>query len=513
MKSMTTMVTAIGILVALAGCGTAGAEDVTGVAELDGVADDGLADESVAAEGVAEGTAIERTPIEGSYQVTTTFDLTASSVAPDPAYDALTTLTELRDDPAALIFDLLDAAGVPLVGDLRDALPGYLEDQLEDWIDAALAASGMADELDLVIAQSQTVLTQADMISIIDLPAPDEDGHMVAEHTITALRWAPPVGGELSISLEGAGIDRSVEAWAEPARYGGQVAFGKHDFALPYGEYAWGAINKAMIDRTGKDLRGQLAAIADCPAIAAGIADNCVFGVCVGHESELTAICELGLDAAVEQAHEQIASYQFTAVALQSGACAVTSRGMHKGAWNARIDAGMGAREHPPLASYGSVTPIVPAAALVSTNSSISSGTGFAAPSPAVSGSTWVAPGKVITRKATSWSRVAPSLGRPAPRGARRARSGSNSAAATIPAPAEMARTGASMSAPSKARRPYPSCHDPSTCAPPTAARSMVSRAGKYHSAKLVLPSVNAWATLARGVSSGGSSSSASTHV
>jgi hypothetical protein len=285
--------------------------------------------------------------VRGTYEVTTTLDLTAASVAPEPANEALTTLAQLRDDPTALFFTLLETAGVPLVHELRSALPDVVEDQLADWIDAALTAAGLRDEVDAILTRAQTVLTQVDVVSIIDVQAPDADGYARAEHTVSELHWAPIDGVDMSAPVV-VDISDSMDSWAESSRYSTEIVFGKHGFAgIEYGELAWQAINQQMIDRTGLDVRGHLGAVADCPAIAASVADNCILGQCVGHEATLTDLCELGLDAAVDQVHEQIAAYRFDGLILDSGAASVTSRGFPKGIWSARLDTGMGPREIP----------------------------------------------------------------------------------------------------------------------------------------------------------------------
>ncbi len=288
----------------------------------------------------------ERESVRGTYEVTTTFDLTAASVAPAPANEALTTLTQLRDDPAGLMFDLLDAAGVPLVEELRNALPGFVEDQLEDWIDAALAGAGIAGEIDFILARSQTVLTSVDLVTILDMPPPDERGFAVAKHMVTELHWQPVDGADTSVPL-GDTIGTSVEVWVDSDGDRTEMVFGEQGFGLPYGDYAWEALEAQVKERTGRDIRDQLSVVADCAGMAASVADQCILGQCVGHEAELTEICEMGLDAAVDLIEEQVSSYRFDAVSLHSGAAAVTPAGFPKGIWDAEIDAGMGARPVP----------------------------------------------------------------------------------------------------------------------------------------------------------------------
>jgi len=47
-----------------------------------------------------------------------------------------------------------------------------------------------------------------------------------------------------------------------------------------------------------------------CRALAHTIASKCVLGVCVGHETQLDAMCEGGLDAIVNEVHDRIAAFR-----------------------------------------------------------------------------------------------------------------------------------------------------------------------------------------------------------
>ena len=198
------------------------------------------------------------------------------------------------------MFDLLDAAGVPAVDTLRDALPAALESKVEGWMNDALAAAGIADELDLVIAQAQRVLTSVELASDLTIAsASTTDAASAATHAPRALHWAEASlpGGAIDVTIPlDAALDPVLAApltaqLGSAADGSAQLSLGAHAFGLAYGEYAWRALNALMRERSdGLDLRAQLGAIADCPAIAASVAAKCVLSVCVGHASDLEAI-------------------------------------------------------------------------------------------------------------------------------------------------------------------------------------------------------------------------------
>lgn len=94
-------------------------------------------------------------------------------------------------------------------------------------------------------------------------------------------------------------------------------------------------------------IRASLGAAVNCPLVAARVASKCVLGVCVGHTSELTSICERGLDEVVERAHAKLASFRFDAFHLEAGTATVLATGLVGGVWTAEINAGQGLRHAP----------------------------------------------------------------------------------------------------------------------------------------------------------------------
>jgi hypothetical protein len=308
--------------------------------DLTGPEDDGedtLPEEEMPEEEVPE----EETPapavIAGSYTLTSTFGITVDSTLPGPAYEAVTLLQDLRSDPAATLFALLDEAGVPLAQELLDALPGVLEDQLNDALNGALDGSGLGARIDWLLAQTQTVLGTFDLVSSLEVPA--STGHAAGFHRPLQL-----VVAGTAVDLPAADlISTPVEIWAEEQ----DLVLGDHSFGLAYGELTFQALEQLALAETGGDLRAMLGQAVSCPAIAADVADTCVLGACIGHAAELQSLCELGLDEAVNQLHEELAAMRFDAVHLASGRAAVDGASLSGGSWTAEINLGQGLRGVP----------------------------------------------------------------------------------------------------------------------------------------------------------------------
>ena len=84
-----------------------------------------------------------------------------------------------------------------------------------------------------------------------------------------------------------------------------------------------------------------------------------MFTVCVGHQAELPAICEGGLDAIVNFAHDRMAALRLDVLHLASGqAHLIDDDGdgafdrITDGTWQAELNLGLGLR--PTTASFAS---------------------------------------------------------------------------------------------------------------------------------------------------------------
>jgi hypothetical protein len=294
----------------------------------------------------------------GTYTLTSTVEIPATAVLPAPAADLVGLLGDLREEPAATLFGLLEDAGVPLVDDLRDALPGVVEDELEDWIDdeifgATVGGVPIGTLLDELRARAESALTSFAITSELEVP---EVG--LARHRLLALDFAP-AGIEVAIAVDDvAAAADIVEANPAVSVAGSADAatleIDAHAFAIAYGEAVWAALEAATIAEWGAGMRDLLGEAVDCPAVAAAVADQCLLGVCVGHQADLEAICDDGLDLLVEQIRGRITALRFDALALDHGTAALAATGeLTDGVWQASLNLGQGL--HPVPATFAGV--------------------------------------------------------------------------------------------------------------------------------------------------------------
>jgi hypothetical protein len=288
---------------------------------------------------------------QGVYQVRSVFDITAAAVLPEPAYQVVETLHDFSTAPAHTLIDLADAAGVPAVSELRAALPDSLESRLEGWIDDQIATvkidgvpvTQVAGEL---AALAETSLTQFAVESTLDVQGAR------ATHRLSKLDFTP-AGLDAKLALDGL-PDDIIAAQPTAACAHGALSLGDHRFGLPYGRYAWQALEAVVTAQYGAGVRDLLGAAVNCPAIATAIANKCLLGVCVGHRTELLEICEAGLDEVVGIARAKVEAQRFDAIHLAAGTAALagvtadgTAARLERGTWTAEIDASQGLRPVP----------------------------------------------------------------------------------------------------------------------------------------------------------------------
>jgi hypothetical protein len=290
---------------------------------------------------------------KGAYQVTTKVDLTVEAVLPPQAELVVQTLRDFSKNPAHTLIDLAGQEGVPAVATLYDALPSQLTDKLEGWINT---------EVEKVEINGVPITTWAgDFAGVADTAfsqfnvdsslAIDSDS---ATHTLTMLDFTPTGVLNVQIPISGLASDILTQHPSIVVNEGGAFAMGDQAFGLLFGEYAWNAVNAACKAEFGGDIRTTLGNAVNCAAVAHTIANKCVLGVCVGHESLVNEVCEGGLDAMVNVMHDRFAQLNLEALHYASGAAqlvdddgdGVADR-IVNGTWDAEMNLGLGLRHTP----------------------------------------------------------------------------------------------------------------------------------------------------------------------
>jgi len=287
----------------------------------------------------------------GEYQVTSTVEITIEALLPEPAANLVETMRDFSQNPARTLFDAAEDAGVPAVSTVRSALPSTLADKLEGWINTEIAK--MTVDGVPVTQLAATLVTYAETsLTTVAVESEMAFSGGTVTHRLTALDLTP-AGLETRLALDAIPSD-IVTATTTATMRQGALSIGDHLFSVSYGEYAWQALEAKLTADHGAGIRATLGTAVNCPLIAARVAAKCVLGVCVGHQAELTSICERGLDEVVDRAHAKLASFKFDALHLEAGHATMvdsTKDGIvdriDNGVWTAEINAGQGLRHAP----------------------------------------------------------------------------------------------------------------------------------------------------------------------
>jgi hypothetical protein len=295
--------------------------------------------------------------LEGRYELSNTFDLTSTGVFPEPAADTLKALSNFREHPSQTLVDLLDAANVPVVPTVLNAIPAVIRGYVLGWIDdhvfkaiyekvpVTQQITGMLDDL-------ASITTKFELVSALDLPKGDEIGNSRATHVLTgvAYNWSEQrhviAAPELVRQLETVPVDANAVALEKlsPKLEAGRLKLGLHQFKIPIGSFALVAADTLAKEKFGAaNLRDAIGKVVDCKAVAADVANRCIdpFGpgkVCVGHQSDLENLCKVGLDVLVGVVQGQIKRLDLPGLNMKSGQAQMWDAPAENGPLDAVID-------------------------------------------------------------------------------------------------------------------------------------------------------------------------------
>jgi hypothetical protein len=289
---------------------------------------------------------------DGPYAVRNTVDFTAEAILPPQLALVVSTMRAFEDNPASALISIADEAGVPAVEALYGAIPGVIKDRIEGFINdeiakLKIAGKPLTEYAGMVADLAETALTQFAVDSELDMKG------STSTHRLTALDLTP-AGLDVRIPIGGLAGDILTQHPSVDVAEGGFVTFGEQHFGLNYGEYAWQGIEAASTAVFGQGVRDTLGKAMNCPALAATIADKCVLNVCVGHETEIRAICNGGLDAIVGLVKDRMTSQRLEALHFASGGARLVDEDgdgigdkIVEGTWDAELNIGLGLRHAP----------------------------------------------------------------------------------------------------------------------------------------------------------------------
>jgi hypothetical protein len=204
--------------------------------------------------------------------------------------------------------------GDPVVGETLGQVPAALRDQVPGFMDDALSnavqdGQSFSFDLDVLYNVVAAALDGFDLDSTLTL-GPDPVHRLRTIHFQIGVRdIAVPIADDANARAR-CGATRDEYA---------QLDLEDHQFGLDYGALFDQALARSFVELYGSDARGTLGMIVDCEAMAATVAGKCVAGECVGHATELRALCAAGLDVAADELHARTRSIGIVGLELLDG--------------------------------------------------------------------------------------------------------------------------------------------------------------------------------------------------
>jgi len=295
--------------------------------------------------------------LEGRYELSNYFDLTSAGVFPDVANDTLKALSNFKEKPTQTFVDLLDAANVPIVPTVINAIPSFIRDQVLGYIDDHIFKSlyqsvPFAKSLTSMLDDLATITTKFELVTTLDLPLGDAIGNAQASHTFAGVAYtfndkrsvinAPDVIKNLevqSVAANAVALEKR-----SPELESARLKIGDHKFNVPIGSFAVLAADNLAKEKFGvANLREALGKVVNCEAVAQDVSTRCIDPVgpgkiCVDHKSELLMLCNAGLDVLVGTIQGQIKRLDLPLLHMKSGEAQMWDAATEKGPLDATID-------------------------------------------------------------------------------------------------------------------------------------------------------------------------------
>ncbi|HSO40640.1 MAG TPA: hypothetical protein VLT33_49275 [Labilithrix sp.] len=295
--------------------------------------------------------------LDGRYELSNYFDLTSAGIFPDVANTTLKALTNFKEHPSQTLVDVLDAAHVPVVPQVINAIPSLIRDQVLGFIDDHLFKSlyqnvPFAKTLTSMLDDLATITTQFELVTNLDLPVGDGIGDSQAAHTFSgvAYSWqdkrtfigAPAVLKSLeqqSVAANAVSLEKR-----SPSLESARLKLGDHRFNVPIGSFAVLAADQLAKDKFGAtNLRAAIGKVINCEALADDVSKRCIDPIgpgkiCVDHKSEIKGLCETGLDTLVATLQAQIKRLDLPLLHLKDGEAQMWDAATDKGPLDATID-------------------------------------------------------------------------------------------------------------------------------------------------------------------------------
>lgn len=232
----------------------------------------------------------------------------------------------------------ITASSAPAV--TLNGLPSALKANLPAWIDAELDKQKLSttparQAAGVLATQAQSIVDDFFVESSLTISPTG------SVHTLTDLAFEP-AGATLIVPIGGLSADKIDQKPTATVGAGGALTLGDQTFGLAFGAHAWQAMNLAATNAYGGDMT-MLQGL-DCGKIATAVAAKCSGSSCVGHASDIQAVCTQGLAALVSDVRDALTPVALDSIHFASGTARLVDSGhdgvadkILDGTWDAQI--------------------------------------------------------------------------------------------------------------------------------------------------------------------------------
>ena len=285
------------------------------------------------------GTATDPLPSEGGYMVESHVVMSLGSADVDSAIAQLQAFSQHGGTTL-----MAQSVGTPS-GQALDALPTALRSKLEGWIDVELDKQKLGAvtarvAIGDISMMAQTVVNEFVLESSLTITPTG------ALHSLHDLNFKPD-SLDVVVPIGGLTDDQIMQKPTSEVGAGGVLAVGDEHFKLALGSHAWQGIDLGVATKYGGDL--SIVQNLDCNAVSQSVAARCVSSSCVGHASDILAVCQLGMTTLVDHLRDGLAPIVLESLRFTHGTAHLVDDNHDgvaekiEGTWDAEADLGMGA--------------------------------------------------------------------------------------------------------------------------------------------------------------------------
>lgn len=240
--------------------------------------------------------------------------------------------------PADTLLAVAGSASMPELAQLYAELPSTLSTRLRGWIDVEL------DKLRVGTVTLRKYATDVSSFAESTLTHYSIDSTLkfsptATSHSLRALRFRI-IGLDVVVPIGGLKADVIAQKPTVSVAEAGAVTFGEQTFGLAFGSHAWHAINLASTQQYGTEVVAALSQSVNCRLVALTVATKCYSTSCVGHASQLEAVCQKAFQLMVTELSTRVGEQGLDELHVASGTARLIDSNIDgladtiEGAWN-----------------------------------------------------------------------------------------------------------------------------------------------------------------------------------